>query len=239
MNIDFTAKIDSELLKRFNMALLLNNEESENVICEFMKNYIVKTFSQEAASFAINDDLQKETTKANDENFGKALNRIPKWAKNHNQINHKIIRAYLQLTEMHDMVTYNMLFARCSDAVNHADVYVPTFTQNFSQMKIDNGNSHGKVFEVNNDNIVTIWEHVAYRINEFKKDFLYHYTDVGYKNKNGQINMGRNGKPGNDNFQYYYNMKCEYCGEIHESNGTNIYEKKCPNPECPSNRLKK
>lgn len=54
-------------------------------------------------------------------------------------------------------------------------------------------------------------------------------TEVGYINKNNQRNNGRTDKPGTDYGQWFYNMECLECGHKYHANGSNIYEKKCPN----------
>lgn len=53
-------------------------------------------------------------------------------------------------------------------------------------------------------------------------------TDIGYINKNNQKNNGRTDNPGNDHQQWYYNMECLNCGHVYYSNGTDIWQKKCP-----------
>lgn len=54
-------------------------------------------------------------------------------------------------------------------------------------------------------------------------------TEVGYINKNNQRNNGRTDKPGTDYGQWFYEMECLVCGHKYHANGSNIYEKKCPN----------
>ncbi|MBQ7954161.1 MAG: hypothetical protein IJ282_00265 [Lachnospiraceae bacterium] len=54
-------------------------------------------------------------------------------------------------------------------------------------------------------------------------------TEVGYINKNNQRNNGRTDKPGTDYGQWFYEMECLECGHKYHANGSNIYEKKCPN----------
>ena len=54
-------------------------------------------------------------------------------------------------------------------------------------------------------------------------------TDIGYINKNNQRNNGRTDIPGTDFGQWFYDMECLNCGHRYHANGSNIYEKKCPN----------
>lgn len=60
-------------------------------------------------------------------------------------------------------------------------------------------------------------------------------TEIGYINKNRQKNLGKTDKPGTDFGQWFYNMECLDCGHRYLANGSNIYEKKCPN--CQGGRL--
>jgi PHP family Zn ribbon phosphoesterase len=56
-------------------------------------------------------------------------------------------------------------------------------------------------------------------------------TMVGHINKNGQKNLGRVEPPqaGTDLGQYVFVMNCVRCGTIYGSNGSDIFERKCPN----------
>ena len=172
MPTEITFHIEEGLHQQFHMALQLNAEEADAVIEQLLKAYIARTFTQVAASYH-----QSPTAgTAKDSNYGKANQRIPKWAKKPSQINHKIIRAYLQLAEQ-GPVTYQQLAWQCTNHEDHPDVYVPTFTANFAQMKFDGNKSHGKVFEVTADGSITIWKEVENCLLLHKKDFLVHESD--------------------------------------------------------------
>lgn len=62
-------------------------------------------------------------------------------------------------------------------------------------------------------------------------------TETGYTNRNNQRNNGRTDKPGTDFGQWFYEMECLECGHKHLVNGSNIYEKRCPN--CQKDRKSK
>lgn len=102
--------------------------------------------------------------------WGKAIKRIPRWARNPQQNNHKILRAFFQLKHELGNVTLDALRRRCSDPIGHPNTYVPHFDNNFSQMKFDNGNSHGKVFE-EHDGYVTIWDRLTDTIQRYRDYF--------------------------------------------------------------------
>jgi hypothetical protein len=53
-------------------------------------------------------------------------------------------------------------------------------------------------------------------------------TQIGYKNRNNQRNLGTQEIKGTDYGQYSYKLKCLKCGNEYGSNGTDIFERKCP-----------
>ncbi len=53
-------------------------------------------------------------------------------------------------------------------------------------------------------------------------------TKIGYINRNQQENYGHRERPGNDNNQYAYKLCCTHCGHCYGSNGSDIFQRKCP-----------
>lgn len=53
-------------------------------------------------------------------------------------------------------------------------------------------------------------------------------TEIGYVNKNNQRNNGITPHEGTDNNQYFYEMECLNCGHKYYSNGSDIWQRKCP-----------
>lgn len=218
-----TFEINEHLSQRFDMALQLTGENRDTVLESLMKAYIVQTFSQTASTY------QTEIQGSNaDKNFGKAIHKIPKWASKPMIIPSKIIRAYLQLLDEKGSVTYPELMLRCSDKENYPDEYIATFANNFAQMKFDDEKSHGKVFEVNGAQKITLWENVKEIVMLNQDKFKSHSTAVGYINRNNQINLGRTQERGTDHGQWLYRMRCEHCQTEYTANGTDIFQKKCP-----------
>ena len=54
-------------------------------------------------------------------------------------------------------------------------------------------------------------------------------TDVGYVNPNGQVVIRNTGKLGTDHNAKIYQLGCSLCGLTYGSNGTDIFDRKCPN----------
>ena len=228
-----TFEINDDLSKRFEMALQLTGENKDTVLESLIKAYIVQSFSQTASAY------QTEIQGSNvDNNFAKALHKIPKWASKPMVVPSKIIRAYLQLLDEKGSVTYPELMLRCSDKEKYPDEYVATFANNFAQMKFDDEKSHGKVFEVNSNQLVFLWKNIKEDImmsaDKFKNPKNYS-TAVNYKNRYGQVNLGRTEKRGTDHGQWFYRMRCEDCLYEYLANGSDIHLKKCPACQGGSN----
>jgi hypothetical protein len=217
-----TFEINDDLSKRFEMALQLTGENKDTVLESLMKAYIVQSFSQTASAY------QTEIQGSNaDNNFAKALHKIPKWASKPMVVPSKIIRAYLQLLDEKGSVTYPELMLRCSDKEKYPDEYVATFANNFAQMKFDDEKSHGKVFEIIGNNII-MWKNIEELIIMNKEKFVNCSTVAGYVNRNNQVNLGKTNKRGTNPTNWLYQMRCQDCLNEYYANGSDIHLKKCP-----------
>jgi Zn finger protein HypA/HybF involved in hydrogenase expression len=54
-------------------------------------------------------------------------------------------------------------------------------------------------------------------------------TEPGYENRNGQVVIRNSGLPGNDHAQTIYELKCSHCNHVYGANGSDIFQRKCPN----------
>ena len=59
-------------------------------------------------------------------------------------------------------------------------------------------------------------------------------TDIGYVNRNSQINLGCTEELGTDHGQWFYKMECQHCGYTYKANGSDIFQRKCP--KCQGGR---
>lgn len=225
MSEEYLCLIDKNVIDKFKMALQLNAEHSDAVIEDFMKEYATRSLAK--AMNSLNN--VEEQHGFEDSIYGKAHKKISKWAVRKDQNCHKIIRAYLQLSQEQETITVEALRMRCSDKTNYPDSYTQTFSTNFAQMKLDSAKSHGKVFEVMDDQVI-LWDNIEPEIMKYKEDFLMHTTDIGYINRNKQKNIGKTTQEGTDHMQYLYKMKClnPECGYEYFANGSDIFQKKCP-----------
>ena len=53
-------------------------------------------------------------------------------------------------------------------------------------------------------------------------------TTPGYRNRNDQIVVKGTDRPGNDHNQRVYVLQCGPCGQRYGSNGSDIWQRKCP-----------
>lgn len=91
----------------------------------------------------------------------KVRRRLRLWAGRQNQINAKILNAYLKLRRQgKTIITEQDLRGELPDE--------NSFESNFAQMKIIAERNHGKVFDQHGDRI-TIWDPVAADVREYEK----------------------------------------------------------------------
>lgn len=55
-------------------------------------------------------------------------------------------------------------------------------------------------------------------------------TKIGYVNRNQQECGGHRGVAGTDHNQVAYRMECLHCGHVYGANGSDVFQRKCP--EC-------
>jgi hypothetical protein len=88
------------------------------------------------------------------------LSRIKLWASRPQQINHKIVRAFLQL-ENNGEVEYSALQRHCTE-----NLRIPGFAGHYASMKTDAGNAHGKVF-FNIGSKVRMWDRARSEVDAY------------------------------------------------------------------------
>lgn len=85
------------------------------------------------------------------EEIKKVQRKIPRWFKNPNQINSRILASYLILRALKDDVSPEELRDKCSG--------INDFDGNYNQMKSFGVKNHAKVFDENN-NTINLWKPV-------------------------------------------------------------------------------
>lgn len=195
--------IDSDLADKFEIALMLNKENSSNVITRLVTQYISDSFLQASKSLTAQPETKVSYLSDEDSNYAKANRKIPIWAHKPKQNNHRIIKAFFQVEEEMGSVTVEALAERCSNLTEHPDTFCSDFRGNFAQMKTDASNSHGKVFVVNDD-VIEIWDEI--------KGVLLENKDLFIKSSEGSSRMN---KITNEMVQIAYDYaKKVYSGEL-------------------------
>jgi hypothetical protein len=163
-----TFTVDVDVYEKFCIALNLTKETQDTAVESCMRWYITKTFEKALQTYN-QKTVARQNEDINKDFYGKAKQRIPVWAVKANQYNHKIIRAYFTAVAAKGRATIDMMERLCSDE-NNRELYVPTFKNNYSQMKLDGPKSHGKVFE-DDGKTVTIWHEVEDTLMKYKSSF--------------------------------------------------------------------
>ena len=163
-NISFL--VDSDLYEKFCLALQLTNVDKDAALNTCMRWYIAQAFDRVSQDYL---PKKASTSRESKDYYGKAIKRIPVWSLKPTQYNHKIIRAYFEALDIAGEATLTMMERLCSDK-DHPELYVPTFRNNYSQMKIDGPKSHGKVFEDDGER-VWIWSKVEPVLQQYKASF--------------------------------------------------------------------
>lgn len=166
-----TVQLEKDIIDKFEIALNLSGEEKSVAVEKLINNYISAVFAKVSKEHKVTTTKGEKAMTSYQNDYGKAIRKIPKWANSPQQKNHKILRAFFQIEDDLGTVPYYVLEKRCNDKDGHPDIYVPTFKSNFDQMKIDNPKSHGKVFEVVSDKVV-LWDYTKGTLLEYKDNFL-------------------------------------------------------------------
>lgn len=154
-------------------------EVSDSIRSSFNEMYKKKNKTDEeiAKSLKIYPSLVKElknelkNNNKRDYFYKKALKKIPMWAQNPYQYNHRIIRAYFKAYHRFDEPpTKDMIREVCNTDIT---CYVDNFQATYSSLKADGPTTNGKVF-IDDGVYVQIWEEVEEVLLKFEK---YFYND--------------------------------------------------------------
>ena len=164
--ISFT--IEEDIYEKFCLALDLAKEEETDAVETSLKWYIAKTFEEVSKEYGPKRK-EKKVGKGKGNFYAKAGKRIPVWAGRPEQYCHKILRGFFLCEKQHGQVMLNELEMICSNE-EVPELYVPTFRNNYYQMKLDGAKTYGKVFE-DDGTVVRIWSEVEGILKEYKSYF--------------------------------------------------------------------
>jgi hypothetical protein len=132
-------------------SFLINKSGEEQKVHKLIMNALIELAKNESNS---NNETTSEISEVN-----KVARRLKLWIKRPDQINTKILTAYLRLQKKEEKVTEESLKQEVNEDSN--------FDSNFTQMKIIADRNHGKLFSIENGE-VTIWKPVSQYVDTFK-----------------------------------------------------------------------
>lgn len=133
--------INDNLERRFREVLRRDNKRMHEVLTEIINTYI----DSADRIYNIAHPVVHPEENINQQQRYLALDRIRNVARNRNQINHWILRSYF-CTEHDGVASLNEM--KDYFLKNRRDCTEFQFQNNFNQMLMDDGNSHGHYFDV-------------------------------------------------------------------------------------------
>jgi hypothetical protein len=131
------------------------------ILSEVLQFITMGNNRQDKTIYSHNKKKYSVSDATNSKEINKVSNRLGLWAKRQNQLNSRILNAFLKLERSGVSVI-------TESALRNELPEVSTFESNFAQMKVIAENNHGKVFEQYGDE-VTLWEPIIPYVREYEK----------------------------------------------------------------------
>lgn len=84
-------------------------------------------------------------------------------------------------------------------------------------------------YEIDSPNVKVVQDKRLFKKASRYKDGTSRTTKIGYVNRNNQKNHGQCGEKGSDHNALAYELECLRCHHRYLANGTDIFQRKCPN----------
>lgn len=146
-------KILENSKKAYKKSILIENDELEDLLLSIVTDSKKLLDEYEDQKTEVKNIASPERTE--DEEIQRVKKKIPSWFSKPNQYNHKILVAYLKLSN-DNKNTVSLIDLERESGLNNSH----KFNSNFNQMKMISYKNHGKVFSEENG-IVTLWNPVA------------------------------------------------------------------------------
>ena len=148
--------------KAYKKSIMINNEELEELLFSIITD-TKKLFDKVSDKKIITNNMSSQN-RTEDEEIIRVKKKIPSWLSKPNQYNHKILVAYMKLSNKNRNTVTTEELEKESGLKNSQ-----TFISNFNQMKIISYKNHGKVFTEENG-VITLWHVIAdYIVEEYEK----------------------------------------------------------------------
>ena len=148
--------------KAYKKSIMINNEELEELLFSIITD--TKKLLDKVGDKKIITNNMSSKNRTEDEEIIRVKKKIPSWLSKPNQYNHKILVAYMKLSNKNRNTVTTEELEKESGLKNSQ-----TFISNFNQMKIISYKNHGKVFTEENG-VITLWHVIAdYIVEEYEK----------------------------------------------------------------------
>lgn len=148
--------------KAYKKSIMINNEELEELLFSIITD--TKKLLDKVSDKEIITNNMSSKNRTEDEEIIRVKKKIPSWLSKPNQYNHKILVAYMKLSNKNRNTVTTEELEKESGLKNSQ-----TFISNFNQMKIISYKNHGKVFTEENG-VITLWHVIAdYIVEEYEK----------------------------------------------------------------------
>jgi hypothetical protein len=148
--------------KAYKKSIMINNEELEELLFSIITD--TKKLLDKVSDKKIITNNMSSKNRTEDEEIIRVKKKIPSWLSKPNQYNHKILVAYMKLSNKNRNTVTTEELEKESGLKNSQ-----TFISNFNQMKIISYKNHGKVFTEENG-VITLWHVIAdYIVEEYEK----------------------------------------------------------------------
>ena len=148
--------------KAYKKSIMINNEELEELLFSIITD--TKKLLDKVSDKKIITNNMSSKNRTEDEEIIRVKKKIPSWLSKPNQYNHKILVAYMKLSNKNRNTVTTEELEKESGLKNSQ-----TFISNFNQMKIISYKNHGKVFTEENG-VITLWHVIAdYIVEKYEK----------------------------------------------------------------------
>lgn len=163
--IDTLNQIIENSKKAYKESVLIENKTLEDLLITIIgdSKYLIEKIGEYSMKSS-NKPRNSEPRKEEDEIY-RIKTRIPNWFKNPNQLNHKILVSFMELSQKNQFkISVSTLEKTCL-------LDSKTFISNYNQMKMISEKNHAKVFTEKNGE-VSLWEPVSqFIIDEYENWF--------------------------------------------------------------------
>ena len=161
--IDFEAVVGEEKWQQHcsNRQLVIDTMKKSQLLANEIKGLLANDTPQNATNTQTDNSETQTTdlTQLERDEIIKVSRKLRLWVARPTQINSQILNSFLQLNDIHEEITIDLLRSSLPE--------INTFKINFNQMSIIAEQNHAKIFELDN-NVVEIWKPIQSLIDNYQ-----------------------------------------------------------------------